>query len=77
MSGYDQIELRAAAARLMINDNRDIRDYNLLIEFIDDIFRTEKVLGALTEEFERRYEEIWAKHKARCEAIYKGEPQNE
>lgn len=72
MSGYDLVKLRAAAARLMYSDNRDIRDYNLLIEFIDDIFRADKVLEALTEEFERRYADIWAKHKARCEAIYKG-----
>lgn len=34
-----QEELRAAAARLMYNDNRDIRDYNALIAFIDDNFR--------------------------------------
>ena len=33
-----QIELRAAAARLMLNDNRDIRDYNKLIDYIDETF---------------------------------------
>lgn len=33
-----QIELRAAAARLMLNDNRDIRDYNMLIDYIDETF---------------------------------------
>lgn len=34
-----QVELRAAAARLMYDDNRDIRDYNALVAFIDDNFR--------------------------------------
>ena len=33
-----RVELRAAAARLMYNDNRDIRDYYLLIDFIDGTF---------------------------------------
>lgn len=28
-------ELRAAAARLMYNDNRDVNDYNTLIDFIE------------------------------------------
>lgn len=33
----DFLELKAAAARLMYGDNRDIRDYNALIEFIENI----------------------------------------
>ena len=33
------IELKAAVGRLMYSDNRDIRDYNALIEFIDASLR--------------------------------------
>ena len=35
----NQVELRAAAARLMYGDNRDTADYNMLIDFIDKIFK--------------------------------------
>lgn len=35
----NQTELKAAAARLLYSDNRDTADYNMLIEFIDSIFR--------------------------------------
>ena len=34
------IELKAAVGRLMYSDNRDIRDYNALIEFIDASLRS-------------------------------------
>ena len=47
----DQIELRAAAARLMYNDNRDIRDYYMLIEFIDECFGNEPVVVEIPEGF--------------------------
>lgn len=33
------IELKAAVGRLMYSDNKDIRDYNALIEFIDASLR--------------------------------------
>lgn len=39
---YGWVELRAAAARLMYSDNRDIRDYNKLIDFINSHFQPEK-----------------------------------
>ena len=39
---YGWVELRAAAARLMYSDNRDIRDYNKLIDFINSRFQPEK-----------------------------------
>lgn len=35
MTRKEAIELKAAAGRLMYTDNKDIRDYNVLIEFID------------------------------------------
>ncbi len=34
------IELKAAVGRLMYSDNRDIRDFNALIEFIDASLRS-------------------------------------
>lgn len=34
----NKTELRAAAARLLYNDNRDTSDYNMLIDFIDNYF---------------------------------------
>lgn len=34
------IELKAAVGRLMYLDNKDIRDYNALIEFIDESLRS-------------------------------------
>lgn len=33
------IELKAAVGRLMYSDNKDIRDYNALIDFIDTALR--------------------------------------
>lgn len=32
---FDRTKLRSAAARLLYNDDRDTRDYDLLVEFID------------------------------------------
>lgn len=34
------IELKAAVGRLMYSDNKDIRDYNALVEFIDESLRS-------------------------------------
>ena len=48
----DQIELRAAAARLMYNDNRDIRDYYMLIDFIDMVFSTSNQILSKIERLE-------------------------
>ena len=39
----NQIDLRAAAARLLYSDNRDTADYDMLIEFIDSTFREQEV----------------------------------
>ena len=35
----EAIELKAAVGRLMYSDNKDIRDYNALIDFIDTALR--------------------------------------
>lgn len=35
----EAIELKAAVGRLMYSDNKDIRDYNALIDFIDTAIR--------------------------------------
>lgn len=35
MTREEAIELKAAAGRLMYSDNKDIRDYNMLIDFIE------------------------------------------
>ena len=39
MTREEAIELKAAVGRLMYSDNKDIRDYNALIDFIDTALR--------------------------------------
>lgn len=39
MTREEAIELKAAAGRLMYSDNKDIRDYNMLIDFIESTLR--------------------------------------
>lgn len=39
MTREETIELRAAVGRLMYSDNKDIRDYNALIDFIESALR--------------------------------------
>ena len=39
MMWEEAIELKAAVGRLMYSDNKDIRDYNALIDFIDTALR--------------------------------------
>ena len=39
MAREEAIELKAAVGRLMYSDNKDIRDYNALIDFIDTALR--------------------------------------
>lgn len=51
MTREEAIELKAAVGRLMYSDNKDIRDYNALIDFIESALRpvsreqVEKVCG--------------------------------
>jgi len=51
MTREETIELKAAVGRLMYSDNKDIRDYNVLIDFIESALRpvsreqVEKVWG--------------------------------
>lgn len=51
MTREETIELKAAVGRLMYSDNKDIRDYNALIDFIESALRpvsreqVEKVCG--------------------------------
>lgn len=42
MTDKELVELRAAAARLFYNDNRDSGDFKLLIAFIERIYEKEK-----------------------------------
>lgn len=39
MTREEAIELKAAVGRLMYSDNKDIRDYNMLIDFIESTLR--------------------------------------
>ena len=39
MTREETIELKAAVGRLMYSDNKDIRDYNVLIDFIESALR--------------------------------------
>ena len=39
MTREETIELKAAVGRLMYSDNKDIRDYNALIDFIESALR--------------------------------------
>ena len=39
MTREEAIELKAAVGRLMYSDNKDIRDYNALIDFIESALR--------------------------------------
>ena len=39
---FDQTELKAAVARLLYNDNRNAADYDLLVNFIDAMFRKQE-----------------------------------
>ena len=39
MTREEAIELKAAVGRLMYSDNKDVRDYNVLIDFIDAALR--------------------------------------
>lgn len=39
MTREEAIELKAAVGRLMYSDNKDIRDYNTLIDFIESARR--------------------------------------
>lgn len=75
MNGYDRIELKAAAARLMLSDKRDYRDYDRLIEFIDFSFDSaERMCNKVDELLEAIEESIDAAGKPKDP---KEEPQNE
>ena len=70
------IELKAAVGRLMYSDNKDVRDYNALIDFIE---------SALRPVSRERVEQVWDGCDAcktpcnNCERIYEwdryGKPQ--
>ena len=56
MKREEAIELKAAVGRLMYSNNKDVRDYNALIDFIESALRpvsrerVEKVFGVKWEE---------------------------
>ena len=53
MTREEAIELKAAVGRLMYSDNKDIRDYNALIDFIDTALRPVS---------RERVENVWRAH---------------
>ena len=61
MTREEAIDLKAAVGRLMYSDNKDIRDYNALIDFIDTALRpvsreqVEKVRGEWIDKPTGRY----------------------
>lgn len=52
MKNKEQIELISAAARLMYENNRDIRDFNALVAFIDRVLSNQGIPGSPTENIE-------------------------
>lgn len=63
MTREETIELKAAVGRLMYSDNKDIRDYNALIDFIESALRPvsrEQVEKMKKEPVEREYDELYA-----------------
>lgn len=63
MTREEAIELKAAAGRLMYSDNKDIRDYNMLIDFIESTLRPisqEQIKKMKKEPVEGGYDELYA-----------------
>ena len=60
MTREETIELKAAVGRLMYSDNKDIRDYNALIDFIESALRPvsrEQVEKVLMGEWIKRHKQ--------------------
>lgn len=59
MTREEAIELKAAVGRLMYSNNKDVRDYNALIDFIESALRpvtreqVEKMRGEIVETVEK------------------------
>lgn len=59
MTREEAIELKAAVGRLMYSDNKDIRDYNALIAFIDSALRP--VSREQVEKFKEYFDDLYGK----------------
>lgn len=59
MTREEAIELKAAVGRLMYSNNKDVRDYNALIDFIESALRP--VSREKVEKFKEYFDDLYGK----------------
>ena len=78
MTREEAIELKAAVGRLMYSDNKDTRDYNALIEFIDASLRpvsreqVEKAWRGEWQDMREAYNDVPKRRCSRCKSVFIG-----
>ena len=59
MTREEAIELKAAVGRLMYSNNKDVRDYNALIDFIESALRP--ISREPLEKFKEYFDDLYGK----------------